>query len=435
MTSENECFVYIVLPGKTEFITAARFRLSTTRDGEPLGELIYGKSYLARNDAVEIDPIELKLDDKRYVTARMKGFFGAIRDSMPDYWGRCVIERSVAKTNLNEFDYLMNGADDRAGALGFGLNNSPPAPIHYFNRTLELEKLQQTADAIINNQEITIEANNDANQVQELLLKGTSMGGARPKAMIEDNNSLWIAKFSSPNDRWNYPRVEHAFLNLAKTSGLNVADSKIVTIANKDVLLVRRFDRDQTETGYRRHRMVSALSLLQSDESPVAKTNWSYLILADEIRRTSANPKIDLKELFGRMCFNALISNLDDHPRNHAILAKDTNWRLSPAYDLTPTVTIAKDNRNLAMACGLQGRMANQKNLLSGHGRFLLNPEEAQSILKQIEKVIRANWDACLYRAGVSDKDCKTISSAFIYDGYFYDYNNDICTNKKTPFF
>ena len=117
------------------------------------------------------------------------------------------------------------------------------------------------------------------------------MGGARPKTVVEDDNGLWVAKFSSPQDRWNHPRVEHAFLKLARHCDLNVADSKIVEVGGKDVLLVRRFDRDHTDEGYRRHRMVSALTLLRSEESPAAKNDWSYLLLADEIRRTSSHPE------------------------------------------------------------------------------------------------------------------------------------------------
>ena len=132
--------------------------------------------------------------------------------------------------------------------------------------------------------------------------------------------------------------------------------TKSVIMPKKDVLLVRRFDRDKTDQGYRRHRMVSALTLLKSDENAVSRENWSYLALADEIRRISTNPKNDLRELFTRMCFNAVVSNLDDHPRNHAILAKDRQWRISPAYDLTPTPIIAQDARFLAMACGSYGR-------------------------------------------------------------------------------
>lgn len=419
MTSERECFVYIVPPEETEFVTAARFRVSKTRDGDPIGELVYGKSYLERPNAVALDPIELKLGNTKFETARMNGFFGAIRDAMPDYWGRRVIERNTNKTGLDEFDYLMLGADDRAGALGFGLNATPPSPRRTFNQTLDLEKLQTTAEAIINNETIEAEDQANARQVQELMLDGTSMGGARPKAVVEDDDSLWVAKFSSPQDRWNNPRVEHAFLNLAASCGLQVADSKLVDVAGKDVLLVRRFDRDHTDKGYRRHRMVSALTLLRSEETPAAKSDWSYLALADEIRRASNHPEEDLQELFARMCFNALVSNLDDHPRNHAILAKDTHWRLSPAYDLTPMPTIAQDNRDLAMSCGLHGRKANKANLLSGHARFLLSKEKAASIIDSMIDVITAEWEATLKRAGARNSDINAIRGCFLYDGFF----------------
>lgn len=420
MTSERSCFIYIVLPGTTEFVTAARFEQSQTRDGIPMGRLIYGRHYLARPDAVELDPVELKLGQTVYNTVHMNGFFGAIRDAMPDFWGRRVIERNLQKPVLDEFDYLMYGPDDRAGALGFGLGVEPPAPRRDFNQTLDLASLQKMVDLIINHSPEPIEDPAKAKQVQELLLLGTSMGGARPKAVVEENHSLWIAKFSSPEDRWNQPRVEHAFLNLAKECDLNVADSKIVDVAGKDVLLVRRFDRDYGEKGYRRHRMLSALTLLKSEESPLVRENWSYLLLADEIRKTSASPQADLRELFGRMCFNAVVSNLDDHPRNHAILAKDKHWRLSPAYDLTPTLTIAQDRRLLAMICGTYGRLARRDNLLTAHERFLLSKEEATKIIDNIIKTVTEQWQHCLRRAGVSEKDCMILSQSFVYEGFFY---------------
>jgi serine/threonine-protein kinase HipA len=419
MTSERECFVYIVPPGETTFVTAARFRVSKTQDGEGVGEFVYGKRYMERADAVELDPVELKLGTPRHETSRMNGFFGAIRDAMPDFWGRRVIERNAGKPALEEFDYLMHGPDDRAGALGFGLNAEPPAPRRTFSRTLDLEPLQKMAAAILNDDD-KIANNADARQVQELLLEGTSMGGARPKAVVEDDDGLWIAKFSSPQDRWNQPRVEHALLNLGRTCGLNVADSKITAVGGKDVLLVRRFDRDKGDTGYRRHRMVSALTLLRSDDSPTARESWSYLLLADEVRRTSASPKADLRELFARMCFNAAVSNLDDHPRNHAILAKDKNWRLSPAYDLTPTPALAQDTRLLAMVCGTHGRIARRDNLLTATGRFLLSQHEAAKIIDDMVNIVRAEWDASLRRAGVNERDCGSVASARLYDGFFY---------------
>jgi serine/threonine-protein kinase HipA len=418
MTSERECYVYIVPPGATEFVTAGRFRVSPTPHSEPVGNFVYGRRYLERNDAVELDPVELRLRRGLYETARMEGFFGAIRDSMPDFWGRSVIERSTGHKQLAEFDYLMYGPDDRAGALGFGLNVEPPAPQRRFNRTLDLEGLQASDDAIINDNPNL--AGSAARQVEELMLVGTSMGGARPKAVVEHVQDLWVAKLTRHDDRWNHPRVEHGLLKLAKACGLSVADSDITTVGGRDVLLVRRFDRDRVEDGYRRHRMVSALTLLQSDDDPVARRDWSYILLADEIRRVSTKPEADLHELFGRMCFNAVVSNLDDHPRNHAVLTKDRGWRLSPAFDLTPTPMIALERRDLVMACGIAGRYANRKNLLSQIGRFLLSEEAATAKLDHIVETVRKTWRPTMRRAGVSEADCEAIASAFLYEGFFY---------------
>jgi serine/threonine-protein kinase HipA len=419
MTSEHECYVYIVPPGATEFVTAGRFRVSPTPDGEAVGEFVYGRRYLERDDAVELDPVELRLRRGLYETARMQGFFGAIRDSMPDSWGRRVIEKNTGHTQLEEFDYLMQGPDDRAGALGFGLNVEPPAQKRTFNRTLDLERLQVAADAVINDEPDI--AGSAAGQMEDLLLPGTSMGGARPKAVVEHEQDLWLAKFTRQDDRWNHPRVEHGLLKLAEACSLTVADSKITAVAGRDVLLVRRFDRDPTVSGYRRYRMVSALTLLQIDDNPMARSDWSYILLADEIRRVSAEPAADLRELFGRMCFNAAVSNLDDHPRNHAVFAKERDWRLSPAFDLTPSPVIAMERRDLAMTCGQFGRYANRENLLSRHGRFLLSKTEAAALLDRIVETVRSQWRTTMRHAGVSEADCETIAGAFLYDGFFYE--------------
>jgi serine/threonine-protein kinase HipA len=418
MTSERECYVYIVLPGATEFITAGRFEVSRTPDGDSVGQFFYGRRYLERSDAVELDPVELRLRRGRYETARMEGFFGAIRDSMPDYWGRRVIERNTGQTQLDEFDYLMYGPDDRAGALGFGLSVQAPPTKHQFNQTMELERLQAAADTIIRDEPKMDDST--TRQAEELMLIGTSMGGARPKAVVEHEQDLWIAKFSRHDDRWNHPRVEHGLLKLARKCGISVAENRITNVGGRDVLLVRRFDRERTENGYQRHRMVSALTLLQSDDSPTSRRDWSYILFADELRRVARMPETDLRELFTRMCFNAAVSNLDDHPRNHAIIAKGRGWQLSPAFDLTPTPMIAMERRDLAMACGKRGRYANQKNLLSQHARFLLNEEEATTILNKIVEIVRNSWRPVMKESGVSGIDCKTIEAAFLYKGFFY---------------
>jgi serine/threonine-protein kinase HipA len=183
-------------------------------------------------------------------------------------------------------------------------------------------------------------------QVEELIKAGTSMGGARPKAVIEDGNALWIAKFNRPkDDKWNNARVEHAMLALARVCGLTTAESKLVSVGGRDVLLVKRFDREKAGKGYHRARMVSGLTLLRTEDTHQSRDKWSYILLVEELRRVSAEAKKDAIELFRRMCFNALISNTDDHPRNHAIIAKNQGWKLSPAYDLTPTPHVSEERK------------------------------------------------------------------------------------------
>ena len=417
MTSKGstECFVYITLPGETESVTAGRFELTKDRRGNALGRFVYGKSYLARGNAVAIDPIELKLSGDTYETARLNGVFGALRDAGPDYWGRRVIEKHAGATQLGELDYLLNSADDRAGALGFGLNQQPPAPRRKFNKTIELAKLQEIAEALMREEDVRT---GEAAQVQDLMLIGTSMGGARPKAVVEDGEWLWIAKFNRPDDRWNNTRVERAILELAKTCGVSVATSRVETIGGKDVLLVKRFDREKTDKGYQRARMISGLTLLRAEEAAEMRDRWSYVLLAEELRRVVEEPKRDAPELFRRMVFNALISNIDDHPRNHAVIAKDRNWKLSPGYDLTPSPVIAQDRRDLAMDAGDQGRFANAKNLLSQRARFLLDEQEARAIVSDMSERVRATWYDVVRAQGVSEKDAETIRGAFLYEGF-----------------
>ena len=415
-TTASECYVYITLPGETEFVTAGKFELTTNRQGYPAGEFVYGRSYLARDNAVPIDPIELKLSTKTYETNILKGVFGALRDASPDYWGRRVIEKYKGQTQLGEIDYLLYSPDDRAGALGFGLNQEPPAPSRKFNQTMELERLQELADLIITDEDLP--EGPEAEQAQKLMVGGTSMGGARPKAIIEDESGLWIAKLRHPEDKWNDARVEHAMLMLARECGLQVAESKVVTIGEHDAVLVKRFDREKTTAGYRRGRMLSALTLLRSDENYQAREKWSYVLLVEELRRISSQPRTDAPELFRRMCFNALISNTDDHPRNHAVVAMNTDWKLSPAYDLTPSTPVSAERRDLALDCGDWGRYAHAENLLSQSARFLLEQDEAKIIIDEMEQSVRSKWYDIARREGVTEKDCEKIASAFAYPGF-----------------
>jgi serine/threonine-protein kinase HipA len=416
-----EVFVYLTLPGVTTPVTAGRFELTTDAQGVSVGRFVYGRRYLARSDAVPIDPIELKLEERTFQTARLHGMFGALRDASPDYWGRRIIEKHAGKTRLTELDYLLNSPDDRAGALGFGLNVAPPAPLRAFNRTMDLSRLQELADTIVSEEELPekkVAHRADVAQVQDLLLIGTAMGGARPKVVVEDAEALWIAKFNRRDDQWNNARVEHSMLVLARECGLSVSQSRLAQIADRDALLVKRFDREHAQKGYRRARMLSALTLLRAEDSYQDRDRWSYVSLAEELRRISAQPRIDAAELFRRMAFNALISNLDDHPRNHAVIAVDREWRLSPAYDLTPIPVVSLERRDLAMICGDRGRYANAENLLSQCERFLLSREQATLVLTQIEATVKQRWYELARREGVTEQDCKRIATAFTYEGF-----------------
>jgi serine/threonine-protein kinase HipA len=245
------------------------------------------------------------------------------------------------------------------------------------------------------------------------------MGGARPKTVVQDDHGLWLAKFNRPDDRWNYARLEQAMLRLARQCGINVSESRIETVGGKDVLLVKRFDREKTTEGFTRARMISGLTVLRSDETHDSRTRWSYVILVEELRRIVAEPEKDARELFRRMCFNALISNLDDHPRNHALIARNLEWVLSPAYDLTPSPVVSLDRRDLALVCGDQGRFANAKNILSQHARFLLPKDEAEKIMAETRQQV-SRWYDIVRACGVSENDAESIRGAFIYPGFSY---------------
>ena len=420
ISKNNSCFVYIMPPGEVTSVTAGKFVIDTTPNGS-VGRFVYAKSYLARPDAVAIDPVELKLDDKIYTTAKMDGVFGAIRDVSPDHWGRRIIQRELKRMDVSEMEYLLHSPDDKIGALSFGVDLEPSAAKYDFNKAMDLERLQTIADKIVNGDydKDGIVTAGEQVQAEELLLIGTSMGGARPKAVIYDENYLWLAKFNTDQDRWNYALVEHAMLILAASCGLKVAQSKTVRVGGKDVLLVKRFDRKHTTDGFLRHRMFSALTALRTDDSPTMRENWSYLSLVEEMRLFSDNTREDAKELFMRMAFNALTTNNDDHPRNHAFIsAEDNKWRLSPAYDLMPTPQVS-EHRDLAMTLGKCGRWASAKNLISECEKFLLKPVQAESIIRTMAEAIKANWRRTMRTAGVSETDCGKLSPAFVYEGFW----------------
>ncbi|RKG94237.1 type II toxin-antitoxin system HipA family toxin [Corallococcus sp. CA053C] len=411
-SDESSCYVYLQLPDSLDVVTCGRY---VQQDGT--GQFVYGRSYLANPRAVELEPFELPLREGTFRTARLGGIFGSLRDASPDAWGRRVIERQLGRGDLTEVGFLLNSPEDRAGALSFGTDSKPPAPVHQFNKVLSLRLLMEEASRV--EHELP-----PSPQVDDLVNPGSSMGGARPKNVVEDDDGLWLAKFPSRGDRWNNAAVEHGMLKLAHECGLRAASGKVVKVAGQDVLLVRRFDRERVEQGYLRHRMVSALTVLRADENPRAGPNergsWSYLLLADELKRWVRDPDKDLRELFARMVFNALISNIDDHPRNHALIAAGSGWNLSPAYDLTPAPQ-ASTERDLAMEVGsAQHRRANRRNLLSGCARFRLSQEEATQVIDTTKARVSSRWRDVVRSCGGSEADLKAIERAFDYEGFEY---------------
>ena len=184
------------------------------------------------------------------------------------------------------------------------------------------------------------------------------------------------------------------------------------------MLLVKRFDRDKTAKGYTRARMVSGLTILRADESTGSQTELVLYDLVEELRRFVEYAKKDARELFCRICFNALISTLDDHPRNHAVIAKENSWNPSPAYDLTPSAPVRIERRDLALDCGDMGRYASAKNILSQHPRFLLDKNEAEKIITDMKMRVEATWYDTLRASGVFEKDAETIRGAFVYPGF-----------------
>lgn len=413
MTSEREAYVYVQLPGTLEAVPAAVLRVRTLPDGMSLGRFRYGDRYLARPEAIALDPFRLPLSPQVFEFTEFGGLPGAVRDAAPDAWGRRVIEHKLARgpADLHELDYLLHGPQDGAGYLSFGLRAEPPPPQRPYNLTHQLADLVAAAQAID-------EGRATPTQLLEQMDPGTSLGGARPKATIEDGDCLWLGKFPATSDRHNLQRIEYATLELARRSGIDVARARLEAVGDGDVLMLRRFDREHLPGGYLRYGLVSGLTVLDCSESYLDRGRWSYPLLADSLRRWSERPEDDCAELFRRMVFNAAVTNNDDHPRNHALLRRAGGWRLAPAYDLVPAPVLSTERRDLALVVGSHGRTASIQNLLSQAGRFGLAQDDAHAIVNHVVAAVR-QWYACFSACGISAKDMAYIAPAFLPECFF----------------
>lgn len=412
---ESLCYVYTELPGSFEWVPCASLKVRQVGAGAYQGTFTYGKRYLARTNVVELDPYHLKLTDKPILFTKLKGIPGALRDASPDAWGRRVIQARLAReeADLSEMDYLLNGPDDGAGNLRFGLSAQPPGPSKPFNRTHQLQALSRAAQQFEETGKLPFE-------VLESLEPGTSMGGARPKVTVEDNQRIYLAKLPEKQDKHNMQRIEYATLELARAAGLQVCGTRLESIGKTDVLMLQRFDREWNPdaNAYARHALVSGLTVLDAEDGYTGRGRWSYLLLADEIRRWSIKPDADRMELFRRMVFNAMVTNNDDHPRNHAMLRTPGGWRLSPAYDIVPVALLSQERRDLALEAGRYGRVASVYNLLSGCASFGLKLEEAQVIIDKMVEGVK-DWRELFTTHQVEERSIEHVSGAILPECFF----------------
>ncbi len=405
MTSNKnykEAFVWIWLPEQTEPVVAGKLE---TDNGNILFN--YGKSYLERvNDTHPAIPIyEPELPLKAGVLPLLEGLSmpGCIRDGAPDAWGRRVIINKKlglkgAKTDtteLSEMTYLLESGSDRIGALDFQRSPTEYVPRSATNATLK--ELMDSAERVEKGVSLTPE-------LDHALFHGSSIGGARPKALIEDRDKKYIAKFSSSTDLYGIVKAEFIAMRLAKLAGLNVAPVKLTRAANKDVLLIERFDREKATHGWTRKAMVSALTMFGLDDMMARYA--SYEALAEIIRHRFTDPKDTLKELFSRLSFNILCGNTDDHARNHAAFWNGKELTLTPAYDICPQ-SRAGNEASQAMLIHGNDNLSHLKTCLEAAHNFLLSEKDAHAIFEKQKEVIVSNWDSVCDESELSETDRK----------------------------
>jgi serine/threonine-protein kinase HipA len=402
MTSDadyQEAFVWNWLPGETRPVVAGRLSLA----GEQL-VFNYGRSYLARENAMPLYEPELPL--RPGVLPLLPGLWmpSCIRDAAPDAWGRRVLINrklgarggAIDTDELTELTYLLESGSDRPGALDFQTSATD-----YVAREASAASLDELLNAVDRVEKgVALHPDLDA-----ALFHGSSIGGARPKALIASGERKYVAKFSSQRDVYNVVKAEYVAMRLAAEVGLDIAPVILQQAAGKDVLLVERFDREKSEQkagGWRRRAMVSALTLLELDEMMARYA--SYEELATIIRHRFVAPRQTLKELFGRMLFNILCGNTDDHARNHAAFWDGSTLALTPGFDICPQ---GRSGGEAAQAMLIRGNenLSRIALCLSAAPSFLLAEQDAVALAEHQIRVIISRWDTVCAEADVSEID------------------------------
>ncbi|SAI70428.1 HipA protein [Bordetella ansorpii] len=399
MTSDplaDNAFVWIWLAGATEPVVAGQL----TRHADRF-IFNYGRSYLERADAIPIYTPELPLRRGAINPADGLQLASALRDAAPDAWGRRVILNRLVGAKgknadlgmLDELTYLLQSGSDRIGALDF-----QASPTHYVARAAQAASLDELMNAAARvEQGIPLTPD-----LEQALFHGSSLGGARPKAMILDDDRKLIAKFSSSTDTYDVVKAEYVAMSLARTIGLNVAPVQLRRTSGRDVLLVERFDRSKTQAGWQRRPMVSALTLFGLDE-PMARYA-SYEDLTDIIRQRFDSPTATLRELFSRLVFNVICGNTDDHARNHAAFWDGKQLELTPAYDICPQNRAGNEASQAMLIVG-DNRMSNLAVCLRAASKFLLSEADAAQLIVDQLEIVRENWTRVCDEAEVSAVD------------------------------
>lgn len=395
-SNNKDIYVYAHWTGMKEPVLMGVLKAEFTR-GKEIFSFSYSENWLKSSYSQILDP-ELQLYTGSQYAKDEKQNFGVFLDSSPDRWGRVLMKRNEAamarsekrpEKTLRESDYLLGVFDvHRMGAIRF--KEDPYGP--FLNDSKTLASPPWTSIRELEQISLRLEDDN-ANEDPEylkwlniLINPGSSLGGARPKAsVIDDNKNLWIAKFPSKSDTKDIGGWEMVTNELARNAGLKVAVSKIQKFSSKSyTFLTRRFDR--TNTGERIH-YASAMTMLGYVDGNNSQDGVSYLEIVDFLSRYGANTGSDLKELWQRIVFSIFVSNTDDHLRNHGFLLTEKGWILSPAFDINPN----EDGAGLSLNISLDDNSKDLELTLEVAGYFRLNKEEALKLIENIKKSV-TNW-------------------------------------------
>jgi len=400
---DKEAYVWIWLPEATEPVVAGKLEA----DEQGNVQFNYGRSYLERiKDGLLAIPIyDPELPLKKGVLPLLDGLSmpGCIRDAAPDAWGRRVIinkklglkGKEIDTDEFGELTYLLESGSDRIGALDFQRSPSEYVPRSATN--VSLEELLESAERVEQGVPLTPE-------LDQAIFHGSSIGGARPKALMEDQGIKYVAKFSSSADVYSVVKAEFIAMRLAVAAGINAAPVKLVQVAKKDILLVERFDREKVINGWTRKAIVSALTLFGLDEMMARYA--SYETFAEIIRCRFDHPRETLAQLFMRLVFNILCGNTDDHARNHAAFWNGKTLSLTPAYDICPQNRTGNEATQ-AMLISDNNRLSNLKSCLAAAPHFQLSVVEAKEIFDSQCEAIEVHWGKVCDEAKLSVVDRK----------------------------